>query len=217
MLCDYENRAVMSTTHEIALIAAEQIPSAGEVLARAFIDDPLCVYTQPDPTARISEFGWLFTECVRQGATQSGVYPDIPAGTPSGVAIWSPPQLGQAEPDTREAPNRDEMERRFGSEAYRRFSTYRHFEHVHQKRMAGPHWYLALVGVSSSARGQGIGQALLTPVLRSADEQGLPCYLETFVSRNVGFYERRGFEVVDAGLEEVSRIPFWAMKREPGC
>src|SRR5262245_5499824 len=52
--------------------------------------------------------------------------------------------------------------------------TYRHFEHVHHQYMAGPHWYLALLGVSPGAP--------LPPVLRRADQERLPCYLETLVS-----------------------------------
>jgi GNAT superfamily N-acetyltransferase len=110
----------------------------------------------------------------------------------------------------------DQMGQRFGPEAYRRFTeAYRHFEHIHHQCMAGPHWYLALLGVSPRRQGQGIGRALLTPVLRRADREALPCYLETFVSENVPFYERRGFRVVDAGVEPQSRVAFWAMKREP--
>ncbi len=43
----------------------------------------------------------------------------------------------------------------------------------------------------------------------------ISCYLETFVSDNVPFYEHRGFQVVDAGAEPQSQVAFWAMKREP--
>ena len=64
-------------------------------------------------------------------------------------------------------------------------------------------------------QGQGIGRALLTPVLQMADHEGIPCYLETFVWDNVPFYEHRGFQVVDAGVEPLSQITFWAMKRLP--
>jgi ribosomal protein S18 acetylase RimI-like enzyme len=206
---------MMSTTYEITPIAEEQIQSAGEVLARAFIDDPLCVYTEPDAGARLSKFASLFSEWVRQGASQHTVYTDTRIGRPTGVAIWNSPQAGQAESEAAEAPDWNEMQKRFGRHAHRRFSSYRHFDHVHQKLMAGPHWYLALLGVSPEMQGQGIGNALLTPILRTADQHGLACYLETFVAENVGFYGRQGFEVVDDGIEAVSQIPFWAMKREP--
>jgi hypothetical protein len=43
-------------------IVDDQLPAAGEVLARAFFNDPLCVYTQPDREARMNQFIWLFTQ-----------------------------------------------------------------------------------------------------------------------------------------------------------
>jgi ribosomal protein S18 acetylase RimI-like enzyme len=58
-----------------------------------------------------------------------------------------------------------------------------------------PHWYLAILGVRAELRGRGAGGALLEPGLARADADGLPCYLESSNPRNVGLYERHGFEV----------------------
>ena len=52
-------------------------------------------------------------------------------------------------------------------------------------------------------------------MLQQADEDGLPCYLETFVADNVPFYEHRGFQMVEAGVDPESQVAFWAMLREP--
>ena len=64
-------------------------------------------------------------------------------------------------------------------------------------------------------QGKGVGTALLRPVLEHCDAEGIPCYLESSKERNVPFYRRHGFEVV----EEVS-LPddgpmLWTMWREP--
>ncbi len=206
----------MSRTPQSALIAEEQILAAGEVLARAFFNDPLCVYTQPDLEARRSQFTWLFTRLVREGARQGGVYTNTRIDRPDGVAVWMPPQAGEPTAEGAVGSEMEQMGQRFGPQASRRFTdAYRHFEHIHHQWMAGPHWYLALLGVSPRCQGQGIGRALLTPILQRADQEGLPCYLETFVSTNVPFYEHRGFQVVDAGVEPQSQLAFWAMKRDP--
>lgn len=206
----------MSKIPQIVPIAEEQILAAGEVLARAFFNDPLCVYTQPDLDARRNQFTWFFTQFVREGVTQGGVYTNTPIDQPDGIAVWTPPQATEPAVELTVKSEMDQMEQRFGSEAYYRFTdTYRHFEHIHHQSMTGPHWYLALLGVSPHCQGQGIGSALLTPILQRADQEGLPCYLETFVSANVPFYEHRGFQVVDAGAEPQSQVAFWAMKREP--
>ena len=63
---------MVNSTLQISLIADQQIPSAGKALARAFFNDPLCVFTQPDPEPRVSQFTWLFTDLVREAARQRG-------------------------------------------------------------------------------------------------------------------------------------------------
>jgi ribosomal protein S18 acetylase RimI-like enzyme len=59
------------------------------------------------------------------------------------------------------------------------------------------HYYLAYIGVSPNCQGQGIGSALLKPVLKKADAQGIPCYLETGNPKNIKFYEKYGFTVTN--------------------
>ena len=56
-----------------------------------------------------------------------------------------------------------------------------------------PHWYLLYVGAAAERRGQGIGTALLEPVLQRCDQQGLPAYLEATTDRNRQLYLRHGF------------------------
>jgi GNAT superfamily N-acetyltransferase len=205
----------MNRTLQVSLITEEQIPAAGEMLARAFSDDPLCVYTQPDPGARMSQFAWLFTQLIREGARQNGVYVGTFDHQPHGVAVWTPPQAAAPTAPGAAGNGMGQLARRLGPEEYRRFTTaYRHFGRIRQ-RMAGPNWYLRLLGVSPGFQGQGVGCTLLSPVLKKADHEGLPCYLETFVPQNVPFYEHRGFRVVAGGLDRRSLVPFWAMRRPP--
>jgi GNAT superfamily N-acetyltransferase len=69
--------------------------------------------------------------------------------------------------------------------------------------------------IAPMQQGQGIGSALLQPVLARADAHRLPCYLETGVARNVPFYERHGFQVVAEGILPRGGPPLWAMVRVP--
>src|SRR5215471_15275531 len=190
--------------HRVSPVTEEQVPAAGEALAAAFVDDPLCVYTQPDIDARLSQFSWFFARLVRHGVKHGAAYCHSSHGRPDGVAVWQPPQA--------EDPPLDlvELEQQFGWEAYQRFSAYRHFERVRSQCMVGrPHWYLSVLGVRPDSQGQGIGASLLAPGLRNADQAGLPCFLETFVADNLVFYEHRGFDVLAAGVHLESRIPIW--------
>lgn len=57
-----------------------------------------------------------------------------------------------------------------------------------------PHMYLFTIGVVPAARGKGLGHALLTPMLKACDREGVPCYLENSNPANFGFYSAHGFE-----------------------
>jgi len=78
-----------------------------------------------------------------------------------------------------------------------------------------PHWYLATLGTTPERQGQGIGSALLRPVLEHCDAEGLPCYLESSKERNVPFYRRHGFEVVKEVVLGRDGPNIWTMWRDP--
>ena len=61
---------------------------------------------------------------------------------------------------------------------------------------------------------RGLGGTLIRPVLEIADGEGRNCFLESANERNLSFYRRHGFEV----MEEV-QVPngprIWGMLRRP--
>jgi GNAT superfamily N-acetyltransferase len=59
---------------------------------------------------------------------------------------------------------------------------------------AQPHFYLFIIG--SSVQGRGAGAQAIAPVLDRCDAEGLGSYLESSNSRNLGFYQRLGYEAV---------------------
>lgn len=85
-------------------------------------------------------------------------------------------------------------------------------EALHPK---SPHVYLFSIATRPSARGKGVGKALLAPVLAHCDQEGLPVYLENSNPDNTGFYGAHGFErmdLVSAGGDGPPIEPMW---REP--
>jgi GNAT superfamily N-acetyltransferase len=61
--------------------------------------------------------------------------------------------------------------------------------HPHER-----HWYLNVVSTLPSRQSQGLGAAVLRPILERADAEGVPCYLESTNPRNRTLYYRAGFE-----------------------
>jgi GNAT superfamily N-acetyltransferase len=78
-----------------------------------------------------------------------------------------------------------------------------------------PHYYLEFLGTRSDRQGQGIGTAVMGPMLERCDAEGVPAYLESSNPRNVPFYARHGF--VETGVIAAPRggPKLTAMWREP--
>lgn len=79
-----------------------------------------------------------------------------------------------------------------------------------------PHLYLFLIGTTQSARGSGLGKALMAPMLAACDRDGLPCYLESSDPANLGFYRAHGFDVTGelrASETAPPLIPMWRVPR----
>ena len=95
------------------------------------------------------------------------------------------------------------------------FKVMQPLDRLHRRLMPGQHWYLWAFGVEPASQGQGIGGALLAPILARADAERVPCYLETETEENVAFYRRRGFEVAEEARFLEGRVTIWAMRRDP--
>jgi GNAT superfamily N-acetyltransferase len=76
-----------------------------------------------------------------------------------------------------------------------------------------PHFYLRLLGVRPELQGQGLGSALMQPVLTQCDELGMPAYLETETEANVCYYEKKGFRVLREIPVQPGALTMWTMWR----
>ncbi|MGH8513129.1 MAG: GNAT family N-acetyltransferase [Gammaproteobacteria bacterium] len=70
-----------------------------------------------------------------------------------------------------------------------------------------PHWYLVVMSVRPERQRQGLGKALVKPILERADRDGVDCRLETADPTNIPFYQGLGFNVVDAAFVPIPRGP----------
>jgi ribosomal protein S18 acetylase RimI-like enzyme len=179
------------------------------VLARAFGDDPAWAWILPRPERRARVLPWLFRTAL--SATLAGGRVETTEDV-SGVALWIPPGTGLL--DVNRAASRSVLSVPFRlRESYGRFRDYTQWNFDLQRRAhGGPALFLSGLAVDPVLQGRGIGGALLDAGV--ARDPRLPVVLLTNSERNVGFYERHGFEVV---LDEPlpSGLPTWAMVRRP--
>lgn len=182
-----------------------------EALWRAFHDDPVQRWIFPGEQdwerGGISLFRTLVAERTRAGfAWTTGSGP----GACMGGALWSAPDAPHPAP-----LDRVRLAGRFLWLLGRRFGAVANgLGLIAEKRPTEPHWYLSLIGTDPAHQGQGVGSALLRPILERCDAEGVPAYLESSKEKNVVFYGKHGFEVVEK-LFLPAGPPVWTMRREP--
>ncbi|MFD2688234.1 GNAT family N-acetyltransferase [Streptomyces phyllanthi] len=77
------------------------------------------------------------------------------------------------------------------------------------------HEYLWLIAVAPERQGQGLGAALVQPVLDRCDREGVPAYLEASNPRSRALYERLGFAFSGRTVDLPDGPRMWPMWREP--
>ena len=190
-----------ATEHDITAMAAQ--------LARTFYDDPVTCHIFRNDARREAGLRAYFSTQMRsdyipfggcyttEGYTGSAVW--APAGKPfrTGLAgiLTMLPVLPFVAANLR--------------------TTLRLLTLIETKHPHEPHWYLATLGTAVEQQGKGVGGALLRPVLEHCDAEGLPCYLESSKERNLPFYRRHGFEVVEEVPLPDGGPSIWTMWREP--
>ena len=197
-----------------SVIRAEpsQSDALARVLSRALYDEPKFRYILPDDEDRLALLPAFFRASIRASQLYGEIH-TTPGG--DGAALWIAPRQTVI-PASMVHTGSLSMPFRLGWANFRRCRDLEErLDVVHQRLIAGPHWYLMALGVEPSKQGKGIGEALLEPVLSRADSQGSPCYVETCNERNLPFYKRHGFQIAGGG-----NIPggpdFWTMIRKPG-
>ncbi len=199
---------------ELRPLELRQVPEAGRLLGRAFVDNPAqvaaLVRLSAARRARVVEAlhagfcaaavqHWT-AEVLLHGERMLGVMLVLAPGV-------YPPGLRAKMTALRGA---------LGAGLHGLRSYMRIDDHMQALHPAEAHHYLFILGVDPSEQGRGHGRSMLAALNARADASNLPCYLETDRESSVRLYESVGYRVVsDARLPAVGDLRMWAMRRAP--
>ncbi|HET6849337.1 MAG TPA: GNAT family N-acetyltransferase [Gaiellales bacterium] len=199
-------------------LAEHDAGGAGEMLARAFAEDPLCVHLFRDPATRALGLAAALTWNLRYGLR----YGDVLAAAAglAGVAVLLRPSEAHFSPERLEATGYQQIEEALGPGQWARFDAefgriFGDADAALHRATGGHHWYLDLIGVDPLSQGTGLGGALLGAINAQADAVGADIALLTFQPSVLTFYRRFGYRIVCEGVDRASGVWHWGCVREP--
>jgi hypothetical protein len=146
------------------------IERAGDAMARAFFNDPLCVYMLPDEEERARLTPWHFSAFLRYAHLFGEVY--TTSGTPDATAAWLPPGESEMTAERIEQSGLNKVPQVLGAEAWGRFARVSDYiEGLHPREASEPHWYLPLNRSRHTTTGAGHGWCLAQPNSRSRGQR----------------------------------------------
>lgn len=182
------------------------VPSAAASLAKAFYDDPVCKYAWPEDAKRPGRSQRFFATSINTLWRRREVHSDEEF---SSVAVWAPPDQWQIPARSLPSVVATSIRTRLRVKA---LAAYLRTDALHPEE---PHWYLEFLGTVPAKQGTGAGSRVLTAGLERADEEGRPVWAWSSNPRNLAFYHRHGFEVLDELPFAADGPPIFPIRREP--
>lgn len=200
---------------EIVELDAGLEEPAGELAARAFQDDDLFVWVEPDPERRAAFLVPFMTALTRRSRRFAVALATAPAL--EGISLWKGPDLRELSSEQLATSGLDRIDEWLTPEALARFdAVFAPIETALAADVPEPCWYLGALAVEPGRQGRGLGSRLMAPILARADREGLAVTLETAKARNLPLYRRHGFEVLRELPPPAAGGPtVWTMRRLP--
>jgi ribosomal protein S18 acetylase RimI-like enzyme len=200
----------MSVAVAVRRAHPQDLPAIARTLARAFLDDPVAEWAYRADRHRLAALERFQAIRARQLlASGDDVWT---TDDQSSAALWAAPERWRASVRETLEVTRTFMHPALIGRLPLVAAGWLNLERKHPAKPA--HYYLAVLGTDPDHQGQGLGSALLQPVLERCDEDGVGAFLESSKESNVAFYARHGFRVT-----QQVRLPrgpcMWKMWREP--
>lgn len=185
------------------------IPALAGMLARAFMDDPVANWAWRPDALRLRALERFQATRLRQLIADDEVWTTDDLAC---AALWALP--GRWHTTLRETAMLAPcfMHPRLLARMPLVALGWERLERQHPRKP--PHFYLAVLGTDPTAQGRGLGSAVLSGVLEQCDRDGVGAYLESSKERNIDFYARHGFRVLEP-IRMLRGPTMWKMWRDP--
>lgn len=191
-----------SNLNQLFRLDKSHVKIAGEMTARAYMDDPGVSEFFPNPEKKKKNLHYIYDMPIKLSVLYGEIY--APSPNIEAIAGWQyhdgkfhTPVWGAIRSGV------FSIVFRASGRKLKRLNSWTTFTmKVHKRHMSMPHWELVNLAVDPIHQGKGHASALIRPMLARIDQEKLPCYLTTQNERNASMYQRYGFEVI-----EVVKIP----------
>lgn len=211
-----QDRPKPNSDNGVHEIKPEEMLQVAQSLAEAFEDDPHFSFMLRDEDKKLPRLGHGILSFIEHDWLPNGVIHTN--NQLSGAAIWTEPNKWQASIPAQIRILKSLTGVVSLAEIPRLLHVLGFTERMHgkiEREKIGPHYYLAMVGISPEWQRLGWGDALLKPMIDRCDEEGATAYLESATKRSVPLYERNGFEVIAKGSYRGATEPLHFMWRDP--
>ena len=189
--------------HAVRKLTPDLFPSAAELLAEAFFDNPAHLYFCPDEKRRFAQLVWLLGGNLHLQPDLTASFCLVEDGIVQAMGFWTRSDTPPVGTWRKLRSGILQVPFRLGWTGTRRVfevtaTVERQLERVMRHR---PYWYLNNMVVRAQLRGTGVGSRLLRAQLEivTKAEPSFAIVLATQRPENVTFYRRLGFEpVLDA-------------------
>lgn len=193
---------------DIRHVTAADVPAVSLMLARSFADDPVKLFLVGGNELPIEKTAPFFRVMQTIQLLHGHVYT---TADHSAAALWSPPGQWKI-PFTQVVRHSPAFFKLYGWRFIPNLSVLADMEKLHPE---APHYYLEILGTDPARQGQGLGTALMSPMIERADREGVGMYLESSKESNVPYYSRFGFAVTRELQHRRNGPKMWLMWRDP--
>lgn len=127
-----------------------------------------------------------------------------------GITVWRPPKKVNLSYWKYIKNGAIKLPFKFGIKSTKRITFFQALnDSIRNIYMKVPYWYLGPLAVDPKYQGKGFASMLLKPMLRRIDKENLPIWLETNLERNVSFYQRFDFYILEEIIIPKTNIVNW--------